>query len=369
VRRPNLVGTGWPDDLDLELLRIALDPPEASTTSWRAFIDRHELDDLHDAELQRLLPSVWMHLAASQEDASDLADLGRLKGLYRRTWYSNQRALASLDAALNVLHEARIDAAPSPVTASALAGGRSAIGAEPAGLMVSPLQGSAAAAALVGAGWNVAPDHRQVSHRRNRLARDASGSTIVVAVTPGRWLVDEQDPQGSWDWLFAGASPTTIGDRDSSCLAPADILAALCTDGPSPRSPYRLRWVLLAAEIIDTGFDHGRLVESSRRFRATALVHSALVFLASVLDVAVDSGLIDALAPTSDERSEADRATSDDGGRTSALRADWARVTRSMSTRSAAAELPRFLADRWALDSPLQIPASVAAKTVRSIRR
>jgi hypothetical protein len=70
------------------LLEAATGASEAARAAWRGWQERNELDDV-DFGAQRLLPLVYRHLV---ELGVDDPDLGRLKGLYRHSWYRNQIA-------------------------------------------------------------------------------------------------------------------------------------------------------------------------------------------------------------------------------------------------------------------------------------
>jgi hypothetical protein len=157
-------------EADLLTAAVATDA-EAVARAWRRWRDAANLDTL-PAEQYPLLPALHANLArhglAGEADA-------RIKGVYRRAWYRNQRFGELADAIVPVL-----DRAGAPATlfgegaaAQSLYEGRGERPIERLELMVAPASVTRAAEALVRTGWQPVrppelladPQYRQWMHQ------------------------------------------------------------------------------------------------------------------------------------------------------------------------------------------------------------
>jgi hypothetical protein len=88
--------------VDAEVARVALGPSEQTATRWAALRARHSPDALDDGRVYPLLPLVGEALTTA--GVAD-PDLGRMRGLRRHTFVTQQLLLADLIGALDVLEE------------------------------------------------------------------------------------------------------------------------------------------------------------------------------------------------------------------------------------------------------------------------
>jgi Uncharacterised nucleotidyltransferase len=101
---PGLRGSFWPSRVQKELLRAGLFDASGAIASWRTVKSMVDLDDLDDESL-RLLPLVYANLR--RLDVHD-PEMGRLKGMYKKTWFENELAFHRLTEALTLFNESGI---------------------------------------------------------------------------------------------------------------------------------------------------------------------------------------------------------------------------------------------------------------------
>ena len=90
----------WPDPIQHLAIEAATAEPELARKAWAQLVGEVDLADLWDAELYRLLPAVWRHLG--DDVGPEHAD--RLKGLYRKSWVTNQHHLHQATELVGRLH-------------------------------------------------------------------------------------------------------------------------------------------------------------------------------------------------------------------------------------------------------------------------
>jgi hypothetical protein len=97
----------WPTAPEELLLRAALLRGRAGIAAWVQWKSQVDFDDI-DSESYRLVPQLYRNLR--DQGVSDPL-MGRLKGIYRRTWYQNQLRFHAIARPLRLLHDARIPVA------------------------------------------------------------------------------------------------------------------------------------------------------------------------------------------------------------------------------------------------------------------
>jgi hypothetical protein len=278
----------WPDDRQMLLLEAALsDDDAAAAEAWERWRRQGALDDV-DYASYRLLARVFRNLG--RLGLSD-PELARLRGVYRHTWYSNQRLLHAGGRALEALAGAGVDTAV--FKGAAIAAQRpEEIGVrlmEDLDVLVRPDHVPAALEVLGRQGW-ARRDHRPIA----TLVRITSGTALVG---PGGCELDLHwsvlDPPTAEEELWRRAAPVHLGDVPTLVPCPADQLLVTCAHGLS-WCPAPLRWVVDAVVIAGgNGVDWAYLADRSRaRGPGVVLaVADALRFLRTAMGVAVPAGL------------------------------------------------------------------------------
>ncbi len=261
-----------------ELLRAALlraDGPAA----WRAVLARRGGIDHVDGEWLALLPMVFANLRDLDPHAPDM---GRLRGIYRRTWYANQMALHAAAQAVAAFEDAGI--------AGMLLGGCAVMGLHSADAGVRPIRGIEIAVraadrrhalrALAGLGWGRrATDPTALGLRRSSsvaLIRGRSERLIVHGVgrRPGR--------DGPEHRIAARAA--TVGGVAVRIPSETDQLLLACLGRRRTPRPVPLRWIPDAALVIraaEVPVDPAWLQARARARGASAQLSAALHLLAT----------------------------------------------------------------------------------------
>jgi hypothetical protein len=94
----------WPTSQEEWLLRAALLRGPAAAAAWTRWKSLVDFDNI-DSESYRLVPLLYCNLR--DHGVSDPL-LGRLRGIYRRTWYQNQLHMHAMASPLRALHVAGI---------------------------------------------------------------------------------------------------------------------------------------------------------------------------------------------------------------------------------------------------------------------
>jgi len=218
---------GWrPSGREELLLQAALSPRSEAADAWRRLTRAVDVEEL-DAVAHDLLPLLYRSLAAAGvEDPW----LGRLKGVYRRTWYGNQMLLRRAGEALALLGAVGVDAVVLGGASVGLLHYRE-VGARPmsdTSLAVPPAALGRARAVLSGAGPHTPP-------------------------------VSSADHD-----LWAARVPFEVAGTRAHAPCPADQLLRTCGIGALGSSrPDSCRWVTDALAILDSSgerIDWQRLV-------------------------------------------------------------------------------------------------------------
>jgi hypothetical protein len=237
---------GWrPSEEHELLLHAALSPPSETAGRWRDV--RRRVDPLgNDPSLHELLPLLYRSLVAGGvEDPS----LGRLKGMYRRTWYTNQLLLRRAGDALEALRVEGMAAIVLGGAALGLLHYRDA-GVRPMSdtrIVVVPAHVAHARAVLRSAGWHDPP----------------------VAIGD--------------DDLWARSTPLVIREMTAHALCPEDQLLYTCVYGPTSSSEaHCYRWVADALTILRSSRDSiewRQLLDRAAEKRVAKHLHLTLAYL------------------------------------------------------------------------------------------
>jgi hypothetical protein len=294
----------FPNHLQELLLQAALLRDPFSSSAWDAWLSETDGLDNCDWSTHRILPLVYRTLAAGDGPQPEIE---RLKGLYRRSWYLNQRHLREAGHIVAAMNTAGIETIVLK-GASLIARYYDDPGVRPMGdLDVLVHQGDAPRAmqVLIGEGWNPVSDvrwerlavtHHAVSHVR-------SGGIEVDLhwdLSPRRWRSD----------MWTGTSSIDVGGVTTSALSPPLELLHVLTHGIR-HFGQPLGWVADAVMITRSGdvawddFIRAVVVE-----RPGPRVLTALKYLRDTFAAPIPPGVFDQLDRT------------DLGGRAERL-ADW----------------------------------------------
>jgi len=235
------------------LLQAALRSGAPALAAWRTWLALNDLEHTHlDPDSNALLPLIYTSLSGGE--AAEVPHLGRLRGVYRRTWVANEMCFRAVGAGLARLAEADIPTLLPDGAGLALRfyeqHAQRPVGGQT--VWVRAEQAQAAVRCLAGAGWRpVTRLPARLTALRNRLRgawllRDGAGHVLIVLAR--KWSAGEQA-------LWAAAAPLSVGGTAILALAPADQLVYVGAPAPGPR----LR-ALADAEMIRRALGAGALV-------------------------------------------------------------------------------------------------------------
>jgi hypothetical protein len=245
----------WLPSPDGELLLLAAlgegDVAERAWARWRAA----HIEDQFDIASFRLLPLVYRNLAAA---GSEDPYMGRLKGLYRRSWFVTQSLARSAAAAVARLERAGIPTMLLKGAGLAVAHYRD-LGARPmddVDIAVPSARAADALELLGAAGYRprrpIADGQLLMGHAVPLAGADG---TVIDLHSSTFWAA------GGDDELWEASVPVELHGVGTRTLCPADHILHVCTHGAYWSGIHPLRWVAdVHAVARSGGVDWDRLV-------------------------------------------------------------------------------------------------------------
>ena len=374
MKRRGFRGECWPTEQQELLLRTALLEEPDATRAWHAA--RADLDPDFSTvagDSMKLIPLVYRNLIRLGIDDPLVP---RLRGIYRRTWYSNQVLFHDVARLLTALRDAGVDTLV--LKGAALieryygdAGVRPMADVD---VLVPYEDARRAVTVLLDLGWTLP----KVSLERFMRLRHG----IPFEGPDGRrfdlhWRVLKLlDRPGTWESgaFWRGSVEIEIAGVPTRTLNAADHLLHVCAHGMRWR-PH-VFWPADTATILRNGdIDWERLLRETRRFRSTLLIGDALTYLADVFDAQVPPEVVMELerTPVTARDRYAHRATVRPPKRGRIFRdfpavfRRYARMSVTWSLPRAAGAFPRHVRDTYELDSVSDL-ARIAKKALRRTR-
>ncbi len=286
----------WQQELLLKAVLSEGPVSLAAWKQWRAHVDPETLD--YDS--QRLLPLLYS--ALQRQGISD-PQMGRFKGVYRRTWYDNTLRFHAAGAILRTLRDAGI--ATMLVDGAALTPQYYRdLGLRPMDafdIVVSAPRGPAATDTLKTIGWApVEPagitEGEATAVRQGCRFRNAHCHEVDL-----HWRVFNRHPTPATDSkLWATARPSTLAGVPTHVLSPSDQLLHVCEremkrrwwGGENAPNPC---WVADAVMILRNApeaLDWNRLSARAQQLRLVLPLREALSYLHDLLDVPVPASAL-----------------------------------------------------------------------------
>ena len=357
------------------LLRAALGDGQAALDAyaeWQRWVDLDELDD----EAYRLLPRLYRNLVMfGVQDAQ----MPRLRGVYRRTWYGNRLALLWMGEVLSTLANAGVEARVLTGALLNLHTFEDPAACPLAGLdlLIRPEQVRSSLALLAGTGWRLESDEHG-----GEAPPPAEGEACTLLRGQGEalglyWrilhgLSDREQALAEED-LWRRVLPLHAHGLHASALGAIDQLLFLVDFGFNNPTCAPIHWAFDAVAVIkgQTDLSWEELVTSARQRQRAGALADMLACLQTTLDLHLPPGTVDQL------RSEWPPPAAQGGfpehlsswGRVAyAGRSLWASYGRT-TTGATAAGFLRYLAAHWGLTSIWQLPGAMAARAARMMRR
>ncbi len=352
------------------LLKAALWPGERGLDAWRRWrLDAPDIDVL-DHGSYRLLPLVYSNLGPLLDEDPDV---GRLKGVYRRSWAANQIVLRKGRAAIDAIQAAGVEVLA--LKGGGLVGSAyERLGARPMAdldLAVQPAAVPAAVAALRGAGFEAPTEDParalEVRHSLGFLDADEQEIDLHSGMLWRAGLDQE---------FWSGTVPVELAGARLLTLCPADQLLHVCVHGAAWNPVQPFRWVADAFMVLQAAggeFDWERVVTMATRGRLTLPMRDAISFLEVEMKAPVGAGVVERLAAvrvSGRERRAHEALAQPPSSRRSLAMLWWFwerhRAQASLSgERSSLAGMVRYLQGFWELDRPSQVPAYAVRRLAR----
>jgi hypothetical protein len=227
---------------EIDLLRAAILEPALAADAWSRWRVDHDLDGSH-GRAHAVFPAVAANLAGA--GLGD--DAGRLAGLRRRTWATNQLAFKAAGRALDALQPLGIE----PIVAKGAALVHTAyphVGNRSMGdidVIVGDDLFEDAMELLVAAGWALASNSRQESYAHACSVLDGDGNEVDLH----RWMVFPRFCRTPEQWSDR-AVPMTIEGRRCRRYSSADELVLSVVHGMGPEHSSSIRWPIDVATLV-----------------------------------------------------------------------------------------------------------------------
>jgi hypothetical protein len=287
-----------PNPLQERLLTACLASGAEARKAWEAWLPQVDIDRL-DFGSSKLLPLLYRNLRAQ---GVEHPVVGRLKGVYRATWFRNQVLLKEASAVIPLFRGIGVESmilkgAALILTAYGDIGARAM---EDVDLLVPTARGKEVLDLLLAEGWTPEPwlpdamvgAYFAVKHGFN--FRHRAGRLIDL-----HWhAMDECIAPWADDDFWAASRPLQIHGQPVRTLCPSDHLLHAIAHGVRWNPIPPLRWVADAVSLIrkeDGRMDWGRLIEQARRRNLVLPVKEGLRYVARRMDAPVPPAVIDDL--------------------------------------------------------------------------
>jgi len=353
----------WPTGEHRLLLRAALQDAGEALPSWDAWRAQHDLAAIDTGAL-RLLPLVYRNLTRFGVEP---ASLGRVRGVYRQTWYRNQLIVGTLADLVGALEAQGIQTLVLKGVPLALQyyGDIAVRPMADADLLVPVARARDAFRVVTAAGWRPQDTSAEWPPRftgsrafTNTLGLEMDLHTHVMH----EWLQPDADAE-----LWQRAMPFRLGSVETRALSAADQLLHVVTHGFRRSTVPPVRWVADAVTIIrHAQVDWACLVSLAAARRFGRVAAAALDYVRTSFGVDVPSDAIAALRASSTtvvERLEYWSRV--EPGRLQLGVEAWCEYRRAIGREPrwvGPLGFVRYLQDRLGVERLRQLPSAAAAK-------
>lgn len=361
----------WPTVQQELLLRAALVPGPEATDAWRRWSAVSDLDRL-DPSSVHLLPKVYRSI--QREGLTTAPDLGRLKGIYRQSWYRNQIVLRDTAPLVTGLAARGVQLLLLGGAAITLRYHRN-LGVRPIddpGILVAKSDVSRALGVLREAGWRPRePCVPAATPKFTRLVDERGGGLDLH----WRLLAEDSVPDAEVE-LWRAATSVEWPGAHALVLDPVHQLLHLCLHGVRWRPVPDLRWIADAAAVLDVAastLDWDRLVHAASRYHVSLPVLHGLAYLRELLGEVMPAEPIAALArcrTSPRERLEIRLICRAPGALVGSLpqrSVRWLRITHGQGWVARAAGFPAFLAEDLGCRNVAQLARLLLVRAARRI--
>ncbi len=265
------------------LLKSALLAREGALSAWQAWKEGNDLETDVDIGSYRLLPLVYKNLQAL--GVEDLW-MGKLKGIYRLTWYKNQSLFRSAATIIEVFQQAQIKTLILK-GAPLILNYYQDFGARPMNdfdILVPTDQRDKAIEMLFQLGWQPIQAHWKDLDRERKILRHAWGFVNPAGQSIDlHWHVFSLSLENDADLAFwDAATPISFANVITCTLEPTDMLLHVCVHGGQWDISSSIRWIPDAFYILtkaQSKINWDRLLEQAEKKRFVSPLRIALSYL------------------------------------------------------------------------------------------
>jgi len=375
----------WPTEVQESVLKAALLPPEPAARHWELLLPSLDLDHL-DWETTVVLPMVYRNLESTGALGSEA---GRLRGLYRRTWYGNQKLFHELARLLDVLADAGI----ATVVLKGLAmtethyGDRGVRASADMDVLVPPEHAARAMDVLASDSWQPA---ERFGWYGDELTPELMRRVHAYPMSSERggdcdlhWHLDDDLVASDAVYRSIGqvwerTIPLRIGDSKTAVLDPATALVHACAHGVTRSPAVSIRWIADAYTLVtspDKPVDWDAVVTIATALRAVLPMRVACDYLVKRFEAPIPPEAYEALsrAPVSVRdrilfRSKGRAAPPTRLGNAQRVLVRYTRSHQDESPVAYVGGMPGAIKDAWNLKKGAQIPGRAAVALYRAAR-
>lgn len=338
--------------------------------AWENWQNDVSLDEIDPGSF-RLLPQLFLNV--QEQNSADMV-LPRIKGVYRRAWYTNHLLFHHVAPVLETFREQGIEALVFGETALVV-GEYGRLPLHGFKLLVPRRQAIVAISLLKKLKWTPSsplPDplpETYLSAVHAHWFRDTEGREIQL-----HWqLLPECKPD---ETFWQNAHPIQIQEVEACTLCPADQLLYLCVPGTAWYTiPLFLRAaaVMMALNQAQAAVDWQRLLAQAQKHRLVLPVRETLQYTHDTLKAPIPSHFLQQLhaLPVSKRERQEYKFKMDYTGWWGGLRTLWFSYKRQNSNSGDLQGIPGFLVFlkyRWQLQSVWEIPLDVARRGLARVR-
>ncbi|MGN6392448.1 MAG: nucleotidyltransferase family protein [Gemmatimonadales bacterium] len=274
------------------LLSAATQPAPAARVAWERWRASCTLETAEEPS-QALFPMVYANLGGEL----DGPDATRLKGVYRRTWYGNQLALARVQPLLDRL-------AALEITAVLLNDAAMVAGQHPdtgyrtircIDVLVRDADWNASLASAAEEGWRVEPAKSFVSPGALSIVTFAGPEDFSLRVWANLFAAEPR--QDTEDRIWREVRAVQVNGRSLPALGPVEQLLCLSADVARMSAPplYLYADAGRLARSLRTTADWSRLVWQAQRYEHVLPLRTMLLALQTRLGLELPSWVLPAL--------------------------------------------------------------------------
>lgn len=257
------------------LLRAALLDGDDAVSSWNEWNEAGNIDDM-DARSLHMLPQIYANLGKLDEN---LAEMARLKGTYRYTWYKNQNCLRQIRPTLIALRN--LGTTPTVLDDVGLAAAYYAdLGkrlVRRIDVLIPAREVTRATSLLLESGWKSnanGPTWRTIARPPYELRKPSDLCLTLHTRIGDRFSGSEHL---AWDRALSA----DIGGVPASILGPVHQLIRICEHATQRDGPATL-WVADAVTVLRTSgraIDWDQILDIAHSRRRVEAVREALDYL------------------------------------------------------------------------------------------